>query len=308
MFEKPDFPERITIELTNHCNLNCDFCPRHHSEMDLGYMPAELFRKITDEAAQHLPVCLVMFLRGESLLHPELVDFIKTIKQKGFAPVQLASNGLLLDDAMGEKLIASGLDFISFSLDTNNDELYKKSRKNGDLAVSRQNVINFSQKCAEKRKQGIKTPEIQVSTVDIEEYRAEQEEFIRFWLQYADRVRVYAEHSSDGSFGSISRELLKPGKDERKPCKKVYSDIIIYWDGKTALCNHDWDNRLRLGNVNEQSIQEIWNSQEYEKVRRMHETACFSDDIVCKNCDHWQVYYTQEQFLGRLYTPETAGL
>ena len=49
MFELRDFPERITVELTNRCNLECTFCPRHLVEMKLGNMEMSLFKKIVDQ-------------------------------------------------------------------------------------------------------------------------------------------------------------------------------------------------------------------------------------------------------------------
>ena len=298
MIDPGKFPNRITVELTNKCNIECEFCPRHIVDMDLGFMDSNLFYKIVDEAKNHLPVCLVLFFRGEPLIHPDLIEFIKYAKKQGLGPLQIASNALALDDEKAEQLVDSGLDFISFSLDTNNDEIYEKSRKYGNLKKSRENVINFCNKVAQRRKQNLPAPEVQVSTVDIEEYREEKQDFIDFWMNYADRVRVYVEHSTDNNPGSLS---CKDSNAERKACKKGYTDLIVYWDGNTGICNHDWDNQLNLGNVYEQSVKNIWNSEKYDLIREMHEKCSFSDDIVCKNCDHWQVYYTSEGLLGKVY-------
>lgn len=300
MFKSGVFPKRITVELTNICNISCSFCPRHLIKMPFGYMEDDLFYKIIDEAAKHLPVTIVLFFRGESLLHDQLDAFIKYAKQKGIGPLQLASNALALTDEIGDKLIAAGLDFISFSIDTNNEVIYKQARKNGDLQTSRNNILHFVKKCEEARKNGVQTPEIQVSTVDLPEYKNGQQEFIDFWQQYADRIRVYIEHSTDGNLGSI-QQALPLNSSQRQACQKVFSDMIIYWDGKVALCNHDWNNILPLGNIKEMGIAEIWNGEEYEKVRNMHRTAEFPKDIVCKKCDHWQMYYLSDGFLGKVY-------
>ena len=66
--EKLEFPNRITIELTNQCNVSCTFCPRQQVPMEIGFMKKELYYKIIDEAARHLPIKIVIFFRGESLL------------------------------------------------------------------------------------------------------------------------------------------------------------------------------------------------------------------------------------------------
>ncbi|KOA21030.1 S-adenosyl-L-methionine-dependent 2-deoxy-scyllo-inosamine dehydrogenase [Clostridium homopropionicum DSM 5847] len=294
------FPNRITIELNNTCNLECSFCPRNLVDMELGFMEEKLFYKIIDEAANNLPVAIVLFFRGESLLHPKLVKFISYAKKKGIGPIQLASNGLLLDKKLSEELIESGIDFISFSLDTIKEEIYSKTRKNGNLNKSIENIVYFCEKCKNAKKNSRDIPEIQISTVDIEEYKKDQEAFIEFWLKHVDKVRVYVEHSNNGNLGSISEEILK--YDKRMPCRKVYQDMVVYWNGDIALCNHDWNNKLDLGNVKENSIENIWDSIQYKKVRKMHEENDYTGEIVCKNCDHWKMYYIDEGMIGKIYS------
>lgn len=300
IFSVSEFPERITLDITNRCNLECTFCPRHLVKMDLGVMEWQLFQKIVDEATQHLPITFVLFFRGESLIHPQLPEMIAYAKSKGLGPIQLASNGFLLTEELGKKLIDAGLDFISFSLDTIDKKIYQKTRVNSDLQIAMDNVINFVKLCTMKKMQGYKVPEIQVSSIDVEEYRQSQQEFIDFWRQYADRVRIYMEHSSDGNLGSINKDLCV-NKGQRKPCGKVYTDIVIYWDGNIGLCNHDWNNELEIGNVKEHTIGEIWISDIYNNIRQMHEKAKFSKNMVCSQCDHWQMYYLSEGFIGEVY-------
>lgn len=299
MFELKKFPERITVELTNRCNLECTFCPRHLVDMKLGNMTWELFKKIVDEAEHHLPVTMVVFFRGESLVHPDLCKMIQYAKNKGIAPIQLASNGFLLDVKMGQDIIKAGLDFISFSLDTIKPDIYKKTRINSDLNIAMKNVISFVETCEKLKDQGYKVPEIQVSSVDVEDYKVSQPEFIDFWRKYADRVRIYIEHSTDGHLGSL--DIFHGSRQKRKPCGKVYNDMVIYWNGDVALCNHDWNNELGIGNVQEKSIVEIWQSENYQKVRQMHENDDFVDNIVCKFCDHWRMYYSPEGFVGKVF-------
>ena len=295
-----DFPGRITIELTNSCNLNCSFCPRHLVSMDQGYMGEHLFRKILEESLMHLPIGLVLFFRGESLLHPQLPHFIQLAKELGFGPIQLASNGLLMEDGLADQLLDSGLDFLSFSLDTLDGALYKESRKNGDLDRSIRNVVQFAERCRMRQSNGQTAPQIQVSTVDIPEYRNGQSGFIVFWLKHVDRVRVYVEHSSDGDLGSIRG--ANAASQDRKPCKKVFTDVVINWNGDVGICNHDWDRKDELGNVNTQSIASIWNSEKYREIREYHTENRFPKGFLCSTCDHWQVFYAPEGIMGKVYT------
>mgnify|MGYP002082216249 FL=1 len=301
--KKLDFPNRITVELTNQCNVSCTFCPRQSVDMKIGFMSMELYKKIIDEASDHLPVKLVIFFRGESLLHPEFIECVKYAKDKGIGPIQYATNAFELTNDMADKLLENGIDFISFSLDTLDPEIYRKSRLCGNLDISRDNVIYLSKKCDEKRKKGLQVPTLQVSTVEIEEYMPEQGKFIEFWKKYVDIVRVYYEHDDNGKFRNVEvQRLLEEEVPERKPCRKLFTDLLVYWDGQLALCNYDWRGGLQGLNLNKMTIEEAWNSKLYEQLREAHNNGEIADDIMCQNCQHWRIDYMQNGYLGKLYT------
>lgn len=301
MFQKLDFPNRITIEITNRCNVSCTFCPRQTVNMPLGDMDEKTYKKIIDEAAQHLPIKLVLFFRGESVLHPQFLDFAKYAKEKGIGPIQFASNGKALTEELADKMIEIGIDFVSFSLDTIDKELYAKSRLTGDLDLSMKHVIAFAGKCKDRRLKGLSAPTIQVSTIELEEYMPGQEKFICFWKQYADIVRVYYEHDDKGHFANPEVQRQFAAMTERRPCRKVFTDFLIYWNGYTALCNYDWNGYIKGFNVKDMSIKEIWDSQEYEQVRQMHYNNNFCEDIICRDCDHWRIDYVENGCLGKVY-------
>lgn len=301
MFKKLDFPNRITVEVTNRCNVSCLFCPRQTVDMELGDMDFQLYMKVIDEASEHLPVKLVIFFRGEPLLYPRLGDAIRYAKDRGIGPVQFTSNALALDDEKADMLIDTQVDFVSFSLDTLDTGLYKKSRRQGDLNVSMDNVIRFAEKCKKLKAMGRTAPVIQVSTIEIKEYLAGQEAFIDFWKKYANIVRVYYEHDDKGRFADPEVERRLATDMERQPCRKIYTDFLIYWNGDVALCNYDWNEKHISMNVAEHSISEIWNGKDFEGIRRMHEKKCFSDSIICKECQHWKIDYVPNGFLGKMY-------
>lgn len=301
--EKLNFPNRITVELTNDCNVSCTFCNRQKISMDIGYMDEKLFYKIIDEMAEYLPVKLVPFFRGEPLMHPQVIPFIRYAKDKGIGPIQMASNALLLDDKMQDALIETGIDYISFSLDTVDPEIYKCSRLSGNLDISSRNVESMGLKCRERKKKGLPAPTIQVSTINIEEYMPGQKAFIERWLPYVDVVRVYEQHDEKGQLVNPKIRAELDLFNKRKPCRKVFTDMIIYWDGRLALCNYDWDEHRNLGNVNEMTLQEAWNSDEYETVRNMHIYNQF-DDGICAECHHWKIDYTENGFIGTSYCAE----
>lgn len=298
--EKLVFPNRVTVELTNDCNVSCTFCNRRKTAMDIGYMDEKLFYRIMDEMAGHLPIKLVPFFRGEPLMHPQAIEFVKYAKERGIGPIQMASNGLLLDERAQDGLIEAGVDYLSFSLDTVDPETYRRSRLSGDLGVSAGNVESMGLKCRERRKKGLPAPTLQVSTINTEEYMPRQKEFIERWLPYVDVVRVYEQHDEKGRLVSRQARERLGGLDGRKPCRKVFTDMIVCWDGRLALCNYDWEGRRDIGNVSEMTLQEAWDSQGYEEVRRMHLCGRHGDGI-CAQCHHWKIDYAEGGLIGTSY-------
>lgn len=305
--DKLVFPNRVTIELTNRCNVACTFCHRQVIDMPIGDMSEELYKKIIDEMAEHTPIKMVPFFRGESIMHPQFIEFMRYAKEKGIGPIQLFSNGLAFDKEIAEAVIEAGVDFVSFSLDTLNSEIYKNSRVLGNLDISMEHVRQFGTLCKEYREKGIAVPQVQVSTVDLDIYKAEQQAFVDYWKQYVDIVRIYEEHDENGGF--VKKEVSDRLRyiSERKPCHKLYNDMIIYWDGRIALCNYDWDEKHAIGDVNQQSLAEIWNSDEFNKIRHMHETDTISEDYICNKCEHWKAGYLENQYLGKMIKGNISG-
>jgi len=295
------FPLRVTVELTNHCNLDCPICPRQYlvkrPDYKEGFMDKELYQKIIDEMAEYPNVALVPFFRGESLLHPEFIKMLAYAKEKGIKPIQLATNATLLNEKTSRNLLDLEIDFISFSLDASGKESYEKIRVGANYEKVMENIENF---LVEKQERGLKRPAVQVSVVKTEATKEKIPRFISFWLKKVERVRVYEEHSTNRKFGSLknSPDL----KEERKPCLKPLSDIVIYWDGDVALCNHDWNRKEPFGNIRKESIRNVWNGKNYNEIRKRQFENRAEEDPTCKGCDHWRLYYLPKRMIGELHT------
>lgn len=299
MLQIPAFPERLTLELTNACNYRCAMCPsRWQPGQVRTLMEPALFRRIIDEAAEHLPVALVPFFRGESLLHPDLVPLLIHAKANGVGPIQLTTNGMLMTEDLARALLDMGLDFISFSLDTVRPEEYAQIRVGGDFARVMANVHRF----LELRDLGGYTTEVQVSATRTGLNQESIAAFIAYWHEKADRTRIYYEHSKDGKTGSLDCPEV-PRVMERRPCLKLATDMVVYADGKVAACNHDWFRDPALGDLTQQSVAEVWQGPAYAALRAQHDHPAGPTDATCAGCDHWKMYYLAKNFIGELYTP-----
>ncbi len=293
--ESFDFPERVTVEITNRCNLSCFMCPRHKVKMETGDMDKTLFRKIVDEIALYLPVSLVPFFRGESLLHPGFLEMMRYAVARGLAPIQMATNAFFLDKKTAKEIIDLGIDFISFSVDTNNPRIYSRIRKNSDFKKISANILYFLDL---KTKYAETAPVVQVSAVKTKENSEFIQDFVSFWKDKVDRVRIYYVHSLNSDIGYLQEE--KKGL-KRLPCLKLLTDIVIYYNGNVAICNHDWQRDTFIGNISRDSIKDIWNNDIYHDIRNKHLNDNLQNFSPCNHCSHWQVYYKNQQIIGELY-------
>ena len=127
---------------------------------------------------------------------------------------------------------------------------------------------------------------------------------MQYWQDKADRTRIYYEHSADGHPGSLDCPEV-PKEMERRACRKPFEDMVIYFDGKVALCNHDWFRETPLGDVGRSSIHEVWHGAAYRDLRLQHLDPRNMRDQTCLHCDHWKVYYLEKPFIGELYRKNT---
>ncbi|MBF0274884.1 MAG: radical SAM protein [Nitrospinae bacterium] len=264
------FPQRVEIELVSSCNLHCVYCPGRYLDDRSGLMEYNLFLKIIDEVAAFPDTVIVLHRRGESLLHPRFIDICEKVQGK-FKEVQIATNATLLDDKKSEAIIGA-IDFISFSIDT--PEMFNKTRTPANYEEVERNILNFLSMNHGRVKTQVSMVKSKLTSFQ------EIERFKQLWEGKVDRIRVYEEHSTDGNFGS-----LKKKRTDRLPCVMPFYDFLIYFDGQTGRCNHDW-NGPSLGNVKKDSIETIWNNADYSALRKQHETLLITDS-VCKNCDSW---------------------
>lgn len=271
MFIKtPKFPKRIEIELASSCNLQCVYCPRKYLDNLKGFVDFNLFVNIIDQLTFYPETILVLHRRGESMLHPKFNEMLGYVKGK-FKEVQMATNGTLLDKEKFQAIVDS-ISFLSFSLDS--PLSYNKKRFPADYKTVEEKILKF----LEFNKGRIKT---QVSMVKSDDSTKEEIDlFKETWLNKVDRVRIYEQHSINGVFGA-----LKEPREQRKPCVMPFYEFLVYDNGKVGRCNHDWDGSV-MGDLNIQTIQEVWNSDVFNSLRKQHLNLEF-DDLVCKNCDCW---------------------
>ena len=292
----PPFPRRVVVELTNRCNLSCSMCPRRFMTAPLGDMQPGLFRKVVDEVASHPGTAIAPFFRGEAMLHPDFLGLLEYARRMVSGRIMLFTNCVPMDEPMADSILSLGIDHISFSIDSPDPQTYRDIRRGGDFERLNKNVSYF---LGQKMARGLRLPETQVSFVRTRLNSHLVDAFVSKWKGAVDRVRIYEEHSANGRFGSSAEAV---SQIDRQPCLKPFSELVVYWNGETALCNHDWDRKESLGSVRDHSIEEIWHGPEYARIRDMHIAGQWEKMTPCSSCTQWHAYYSDNGVVGELLT------
>src|SRR6267143_1015608 len=80
----PDYgPRRLTVELTNICNLHCSYCLRDEDALyhnPANFLPVKLFAQIVRSARDAMGIEQVMFTGGEPTLHPDFGKLLAAVE------------------------------------------------------------------------------------------------------------------------------------------------------------------------------------------------------------------------------------
>jgi hypothetical protein len=156
----PPLPNRLYIECTAACNISCaQACCAPETGItrtrQAGMLDFELFRRVVDETGASL-VRIDFFNYGETFLHKRAIEMCEYIKAK-FPHIYLytSTNGLAFNDDQVRRLVHSGIDEVTFSIDGATPESFAIYRQRGDFNKA---IRNLRAATEEKRTTGRDLP------------------------------------------------------------------------------------------------------------------------------------------------------
>lgn len=297
-------PRTICLVLSNQCNLKCVMCPFHsplfiqNRQNDYfdakRWMPLSLVERLVDELKDNdQPITFHMGELDEPLLHPDLATIVKLLASVPHSTVHITSNGNLLNAELGRALIENGIKSIQFSVDAQTPATYKKIR-GAKLEKVQRNVERFLRLRDELR------PGLYVNLCIINQEGAsgEIEDFKAYWREKgASSVSVYQLFKpAEGN----NAQWVVPNKyyeeKTRKPCTALWDQCFLHPEGDVSLCcttliRVPQDGVISKGNLNQNSLTDIWFGALYQKVRSDLIDERFDDHPYCRDCDNWSSSY-----------------
>ena len=258
--------KKIYIEITNVCNLACDFCPQ--SKRKPEFMKIETFDKILAQIKPYTDY-IYLHVKGEPLLHPEIDRILDLSYEKGLK-VNITTNGTLINKAKDKLLTKQALRQINFSLhsiDGNKgfngiDEYLNNIFSFIHDAISKTNIIIALRlwNLDKERLADIEGKKNQELLEAIEQefnlgFKIEEKVIPGGGIKVSDRIYL----NQDNKFQWP--DLREIEDDGIGFCYGLRNQAAILVDGTVVPCCLDGEGVINLGNINNNDFSDIVNSE-----------------------------------------------
>ena len=292
------FPTLVHLEPTSHCNLRCVTCPVTEGlKRDSGQMDPELFKKIIDDLAPYL-LLILLWDWGEPFLNPSIYEMIAYAHAQRIKLVSSTNGHIFAKGSHAQKVVASGLEALIFSVDGITQETYEYYRAGGRL----ESVMEGIQKVvAEKHRQGSRTPILNFRFIvmkhnehelhDLENFarnlNVDMLTFRKFFpvaKQHVAHEGVTVSDPDNPYYQRFERHnTTGPQRVRHNPCKNLWNCPSIHWDGTVCSCTCDYNETSVFGKLEKENFKDIWfgnPAREMRKAFRQH----WQSLSLCKDC------------------------
>ncbi len=268
-------PLHLDLESTSVCNLRCITCFQNFAPPPKGFMTMDLYKKVIDEATSKGLCALKLMYRGESLLHPNIILMIQYAKARGVLEIMINSNCTLLTEEKARGIIDAGLDKLICSVDGCEKETYEKIRVGAKFEEVLENIKRIQRL---KKELGTDKPKVRVQMVDSPANHHQIEKFILFWSEIADEVGI--EDMNDWHDKKLTHVVVS----KEFQCPMPWQRLISQFNGDVSICCGNIYGKLIAGNLNKQSVEEIWHGETMQKLRKFQKEGNSHCVRICAEC------------------------
>lgn len=303
---RDETPGKLTIVLTEGCNHTCDYCFKSCNYERKKEVDLEKWRDVIEQAGE-IGVQQITFSGGEPFLYKGLLSLIELCSAKGIY-TKISTNGTYLGEDAIRKLHDAGAEYIHLSLPAVTDSLYDMvTGSRGDLERVKAAVRLLKRYGFYIRVKMVLTPNNVDEVEQLIDYCAhENVDFIHlapFILTTSSRegkALIPAEESLVRIKDLCSRKkeeykiisigeppigsLKWSGPQDISKCGGIKDRLTILSNGDITFCEALADkSEFILGNVYDDSLKEIWNSDKPDKVTSIENRNL---DRYCRECEY----------------------
>ena len=263
------------IENINLCNASCTMCPHSAMTRVKARMPDEVFYGLVKQAKGLGAETISIFGFGEPLMDTHIAKKVRYCTEQGLETF-ITTNASLLDNHMSEQLIDAGLTHIRFSVHGIEKHPYEKVHKGLSWEEVMYNIHTFTRL----------NKACKVSVTSIYKMGAgEVEEIKTFWKTWdIDYLEIWRLH------GWAGKQNYRQPIEKKAMCERPFSGPVqIQADGKVIPCCFITDAEITLGDIYQDTIENILKGDKYEWLRERH-TCGDLEGLPCETCDQMFLY------------------
>lgn len=274
-----DYPKVIEVQFHNKCNSNCLICP--YKDMNYSYknMSDELFEKLLNEIDETKLKRIIPYLNNEPFLDINFMNKIKRIRSKfKKIEIEISSNVSMIKE---EDIIEMGkLNITELRLSVFG---YEKETYNRMMPC-----LNYEKTFKKLKMIGtrMKHSNTIISIVMIDNGEINEQEFINMEnmcneLGFKFERWGFLDRSDNVAYKS--NNIYNEGVsycEQNRPLERMH----ILSDGRVIFCCQDWSHSLVVGNINNNTIGEVWNSEIYNNARNLLYDKEKDSPMICKKC------------------------
>jgi radical SAM protein with 4Fe4S-binding SPASM domain len=281
----PDFPKTILIETQFGCNAKCVFCqyPQVADVLPRGRMTSATFEKIAKEAAGRGVERFILCLDNEPLMDQSLAEKYEILKKYCPDSVRnLTTNASLLTREKVEMLIGRELvNEVFLSVNGNTKPVYEAIMKLPFEKVM-QNLDGFCQWLRENP--AIKNKlRVRINTVKTRLVAPEVPAMTARWEAEGFEMHVI-DMDNRGDQLELKDMALQEDMKPNTTCRRPFHTLVLTWEGQAVICCVDYKREVKLGNIHEQSVYEIWNGPWATQLRKEYLSEDFTHLPTCAKC------------------------
>lgn len=271
----------VSLEAHTVCNQGCYFCPVAYDPREAYFMPTEQYEDIVRQLTAHRDTIESVFMinYNEPTADKRFVDQVRTLREAGLPPATLTNGTGLTPKRVDALAELGGLRFLSINLSTLDKGRYAKDRQGDHLDLVMRNLDYAKDRpVAEDMDIVVLGKGDDVHRRDFDEIRAHfaGSRFNVKYFEVMDRAGYL-------QIGLSTRNKTLCGCDNVGSRPLQHLHINPY--GKCLLCCEDYDERYVVGDLSEESLDDVLTGDRFALMRRwVYGLEDSPDDFICRSC------------------------
>lgn len=298
--EKGDtYPVHMTLGVVDYCNHNCIFCNTAFATEDVtrkNSIDMTKLLKFLRDAKNHGLKAITICGSGEPLIYKDIIPLLYGVKEMGI-DIGIFTNGFMLNDEI-RRAILETCTFVRISINASNQKEHETvHRVKNQFEYIKNNIKSLVE---EKKELKQVLPTIGAQFVFYEDNYISIEAVAKLWkevgVDYCEiKPLIEGEGSAVGNTVFSTKDIdgvrqqmqlakkqevegydvytkygqyLNSISDDVRKYKKCYGQAItanMWSDGNVYLCSNQEHEKDIVGNIYENSFEEIWNGEKRKK-------------------------------------------